>query len=174
MLFRSESSWPERGLGDAGCGHDAHTRLGTRLASRPLRRPPPGGCGPQRAQNLRRSQKTQGHGPQLGRPLRAALTSAPASSPSAPRGCRSNQQAAPWGRGSRTSVHSPCVRTQPRLPWRPGLRSRAAGKVRRCGEFGVSKKRLLTDPSKSETWLHQRIFFKKYLIAVVEFLLLIN
>ena len=32
-------------------------------------------------------------------------------------------------------------------------------KGRRCGGFGVFKKRLLTDPSKSETWLYQRIFF---------------
>ena len=99
----------------------------------------PAAAAPQRAQDPRRSQKTQGHGPQLGRPLHAALTLAPASSPSAPGGCRSNQQAAPWGRGSRTSVHSPCVRTQPRLPGGPGLRSRAAGKVGGVENLGFPK-----------------------------------
>ncbi|XP_061059657.1 LOW QUALITY PROTEIN: neural cell adhesion molecule 1-like [Eubalaena glacialis] len=97
----------------------------------------PAAAAPQRAQDPRRSQKTQGHGSQLGRPLHDALTLTPASSLSAPGSCRSNRQAAPWGRGSRTSVHSPCVRTQPRLPWGPGLRSRAAGKgflqLRRAG-----------------------------------------
>ena len=49
---------------------------------------------------------------------------APASSPSAPRGCGSSLRVAPWGRGSWTSARSPCVRTQPHLPWGPGLRSK--------------------------------------------------
>ena len=53
------------------------------------------------------------------------------------------------------------------------LQEQGGRKGRRCGELGVSKKRLLTDPSKSETWLYQRIF-KKYLIAVVDFLIIIN
>ena len=64
----------------------------------------PAAAAPQRVQDPRRSQKTQGHGPQLGRPLHAALTLAPALSPCVPGGCRSNRQATPWGRGSRTSV----------------------------------------------------------------------
>ena len=86
---------------------------GSRLASRPLGRPPPGGCGP----------KTQGHGPKLGRGLHAALRSPRAvwcwrghQRPPEPRGCGLSLRAGPWGRGSKTSARSPCVRTQTRLP----------------------------------------------------------
>ena len=56
----TEWSWPERGLGDAGCGHDAHTRLGG-PARLPAPREPP--ARRLRTVDARRSQKTQGHGP---------------------------------------------------------------------------------------------------------------
>ncbi|XP_059765410.1 THAP domain-containing protein 1-like [Balaenoptera ricei] len=59
----------------------------------------PAAAAPQRAQDPRRSRKTQGHGPQLGRPLRAALTSAPASSPSAPGGLPFQPAGGPMGAG---------------------------------------------------------------------------
>ncbi|XP_067569616.1 uncharacterized protein [Pseudorca crassidens] len=54
--------------------------------------------------------------------------------------------AAPWGRDSRTTARSPCVRTQPRLTWGRGLRSRG-------GSFETSatrKYQWITSPSVKE------------------------
>ncbi|XP_073651377.1 uncharacterized protein [Tursiops truncatus] len=54
--------------------------------------------------------------------------------------------AAPWGRDSRTTARSPCVRTQPRLTWGRGLRSRGRSFETRA----TRKYQWITSPSVKE------------------------
>nr|XP_033699778.1 uncharacterized protein LOC109551851 [Tursiops truncatus] len=109
----------------------------------------------QRAQDPRRSQTTQGHEPQLGQPLHAALPrrrprriAGPWRLPHSPTpaGMLFKPAAAPWGRDSRTTARSPCVRTQPRLTWGRGLRSRGRSFETRA----TRKYQWITSPSVKE------------------------